>query len=226
LSGPPRVRRMPCLPRASAPHGRPEERLHAVARSAAGPVLRFAAPSLLTPARRGESLLSSPTGRAHRAGHAGGLPTAVHCLRCLGVGSSTETPSLRAVDRDGEGSADLRRRVSANRPSRSTRTATETPSTESMLTTQRRGTGSSPGSRPTSLTNPRIVVVHGATSARRCRGITASRERTTTGRRPISGISHYQTSPRAGNGVTARPAASRNDAKSPYAFGSSRGCSS
>jgi len=98
-----------------------------------------------------------------------------------------------------------RMRVSANSPIRSTRTATETLSTESRLTTQRRGTGSSPGSRPTSLTRPRIVVVHGATSARRCRGITASRESTTTGRRPIPALSHHQTSPRAGNAVTTGP---------------------
>jgi hypothetical protein len=93
-------------------------------------------------------------------------------------------------------------RASASRPSRSTSTATETLSTESRLTTQRRGTGSSPGFRPTSLTRPRIVVVHGAISARRCRGITASRESTTTGRRPISGSSHHHTSPRAGRAFT------------------------
>ncbi len=96
-------------------------------------------------------------------------------------------------------------RVSANRPSRLTSTATETLSTESRLTTERRGTGSSPGLRSTSLESPRMVVVHGATSARRCRGITASRDRTTTGRRPISAISHHHTSPRAGSALTRRP---------------------
>jgi len=37
------------------------------------------------------------------------------------------------------------------------------------------------------------------------RGITASRERITTGRRPISAISHHHTSPRAGNTLTKRP---------------------
>jgi hypothetical protein len=42
----------------------------------------------------------------------------------------------------------------------------------------------------------------GATSARRFRGITASRARTTTGRRSISAISHHQRSPRAGYVVT------------------------
>ena len=87
-------------------------------------------------------------------------------------------------------------------PSRSTSTATETLSTESRLTALRRGTGSSPGSSTTSLGRPRIVVVQGATSARRNRGIAASRESTTTGRRPISGSSDHQTSPRRGSEVT------------------------
>lgn len=93
-------------------------------------------------------------------------------------------------------------RVSRKRPNRLTRIATDTLSTESRLTAERRGTGSSPGSSTTSLTRPRIVVVHGATSTRRCRGITASRDRTTTGRRPISAISHHHTSPRAGRALT------------------------
>ena len=95
-------------------------------------------------------------------------------------------------------------RASLNRPSRSTRTPSETLSTESRLIADRRGTGSSPGSSTTSLTSPRMVVVHGAINARLCRGITASRESTTTGRRPISAISHHQTSPRAGSAVTTR----------------------
>ncbi len=89
-------------------------------------------------------------------------------------------------------------RASPNRPSRSTSTPTETLSTESRLTADRFGTGSSPGSRSTSLASARIVVVQGATSARRSRGIAASRERTTTGRLPISGNSHHHSSPRAG----------------------------
>jgi len=96
-------------------------------------------------------------------------------------------------------------RASLNRPSRSSSTASDTLSTESRLTAERRGTGSSPGSSTTSLTSSRIVVVHGAIRARRCRGITASRESKTTGRRPISGISHHQTSPRAGKALTTRP---------------------
>jgi hypothetical protein len=52
-------------------------------------------------------------------------------------------------------------RVSANRPRRSTSTATETLSTESRFTAERRGIGSAPGSRTTSLASLRIVVVHG-----------------------------------------------------------------
>src|SRR5436190_15307477 len=51
-------------------------------------------------------------------------------------------------------------------------------------------------SSTTSLASPRIVVVHGATSVRRRRGMAASRESTTTGRRPISAGSHHQPSPR------------------------------
>lgn len=50
----------------------------------------------------------------------------------------------------------------------------------------------------------RMVVVHGATNTRRSRGIAASRESTTTGRRPISGGSHHHTSPRRGRSVIAR----------------------
>jgi len=75
-------------------------------------------------------------------------------------------------------------RVSASRPSRLTNTPTETLSTESRFTAERRGIGSEPGSRTTSLASPRMFVVHGATSARSSRGIAASRESTTTGRRP------------------------------------------
>jgi hypothetical protein len=97
-------------------------------------------------------------------------------------------------------------RVSASRPSRLTNTATETLSTESRFTTERRGIGSEPGSRTTSLAGPRMVVVHGATSARRSRGIDASRDSTTSGRRPISAISHHHTSPRAGSAPTKRSA--------------------
>jgi hypothetical protein len=93
-------------------------------------------------------------------------------------------------------------RMPARRPSRLTSTATETLSIESKFATQRRGIGSDSGSRITSLASPRMVVVQGATSARRRRGIAASRDSTTTGRRPISAISHHHTSPRAGSDLT------------------------
>jgi hypothetical protein len=95
-----------------------------------------------------------------------------------------------------------RMRAPLSRPIRSTRTAIETLSTESRLTADRFGMGSSPGSRTTSLGSPRMVVVHGADSARPKCGMAASRERMTTGRRPTSGSSHHQTSPRSGVSVT------------------------
>ena len=56
-----------------------------------------------------------------------------------------------------------------------------------------------------------MVVVQGATSARRSRGIAASRDRTTTGRRPISANSHHHTSPRAGSALTRRRLLARPD---------------
>ncbi len=93
---------------------------------------------------------------------------------------------------------------SASRPILSVSTPRATLSIESKLTTQCCGTGSSPGSRTTSLGKPRTVVVHGAMTVRRRRGIAASRDNTTTGLRPMSGSSHHQTSPRAGNELTAR----------------------
>lgn len=104
-------------------------------------------------------------------------------------------------------------RLSASRPRRSTSTATDTLSTESRLTADRRGIGSSRGSRTTSLARPRRVVVQGATSALRSRGIAASRDKTTTGRLPASASSHHQTSPRAGSVITKplRPAETRRD---------------
>lgn len=95
--------------------------------------------------------------------------------------------------------------LSATLPRRSTRMAIETLSTESRFTADRSGTGSSPGSRRTSLARPRRLVVQGAMSARRRRGMAASRDRTTTGLRPISGISHHHTSPRAGSSVMKPP---------------------
>jgi hypothetical protein len=96
-------------------------------------------------------------------------------------------------------------RLSANRPRRSMRTAIDTLSTESRLTAERCGMGSSTGSRTTSLARRRIVVVQGATNARRSRGIATSRDRTTTGRLPASASSHHHTSPRAGSVIRRQP---------------------
>ena len=95
-------------------------------------------------------------------------------------------------------------RLSSSLPNRSVSVLTETLSTESRLTTDRRGIGSSPGSSSTSLANPRIVVVHGAISVLRSLGMATSRERTTTGRREMSGSSHHHTSPFMGIAVTRR----------------------
>lgn len=127
------------------------------------------------------------------------LPAGRPCRRAGGAeppappqpGQSTATARAAPI---------CRMRTSANRPGRSTSTATE-----SGLTAERLGTGSSCGSSTTSLARPRIVVVQGATSARRSRGTAASRDRTTTGRRPISASSHHHTSPRAGSALTRRP---------------------
>ena len=111
----------------------------------------------------------------------------------------------RAVDRDFKGCADGAH-LGVGKPAKpADQYATETLSTESRFTAERRGIGSEPGSSTTSLASPRIVVVHGATSARRSRGIAASRDSTTAGRRPISAISHHHTSPRAGSALTRRP---------------------
>lgn len=97
-----------------------------------------------------------------------------------------------------------RMRSSPNLPRRWVRVPIETLSTESRLTADRRGIGSSPGSSCTSLASPRIVVVHGAISALRSLGMATSRERTTTGRRAISGSSHHHTSPLAGRSFTTK----------------------
>ena len=62
-------------------------------------------------------------------------------------------------------------RSSPNLPRRSVSVPTETLSTESRFTADRRGIGSSPGSSCTSLASPRIVVAHGAIRARRSLGM-------------------------------------------------------
>ena len=125
----------------------------------------------------------------------------------LRIDASSTRPSWKFSDQDEQSTATERAahicriRTSPSRPRRSTRTATDTLSTESRFTAERRGTGSSLGSRTTSLARPRIVVVHGATTARPSRGMAASRDNTTTGRLPASASSHHQTSPRAGIGI-------------------------
>lgn len=91
-----------------------------------------------------------------------------------------------------------RMRSSLSLPRRLVRLPTETLSTESRFTADGRGMGSSLGSSRTSLASPRIVVVQGATRTLRSLGMAGFRERTTTGRRGISGSSHHQTSPLAG----------------------------
>lgn len=91
------------------------------------------------------------------------------------------------------------------RPRRSVSEPTDTLSTESRLTAERRGTGSSSTSSTTSLGSPRMFVVHGAIKARPRRGIAASRDKTMTGRREISGSSHHQTSPLDGRSFTTTP---------------------
>ena len=95
-----------------------------------------------------------------------------------------------------------RMRWSLRRPIRSISTPRDTLSIESRLTAERCRTGSSPGSRTTSLANPRIVVVHGAIRERLRRSMAMFLERMTTGRLPMSGGSHHHSSPRAGRGVT------------------------
>jgi hypothetical protein len=108
----------------------------------------------------------------------GSWPSQLSCIARVSLQwlQSTATSSAAQI---------CRMRWSLSRPMRSTSTPTETLSTESRLTALRRGIGSSPGSRTTSLARPRIVVVHGATSARPSRGIAASRDSTMTGRRAI-----------------------------------------
>jgi hypothetical protein len=64
-------------------------------------------------------------------------------------------------------------RESLRRPRRSTRSATETDSTESRLTALRLGTGSTPGSSTTSLASPRMVGRRAASAA----SISAARSR-------------------------------------------------
>ncbi len=153
----------------------------------------------------------SGSGQIHRQGHPrlSGSPRTVR--KRWTSSSSTSASSARGSglqpDRSTatEWAAQISfTRVSRNRPNRLTRMATETLSTESRFTAERRGRGSSGGSSTTSLSSPRIVVVHGATSARRCRGITACE----TGRRRVDGQSRPSrttTPPPGGSAVTNVP---------------------
>ncbi len=117
-----------------------------------------------------------------------------------GPSQPTNTDPYRAEQPTATFSAShtARIRASASRPRRSTRTPIETLSIESRLTADDRDTGSVSGSRTTSLGRPRMVVVHGATSALRSRGMAGSRDRMTTGLRPMSGSSAHHSSPRQG----------------------------
>lgn len=92
-------------------------------------------------------------------------------------------------------------RSSLSRPRRSTSETCDARRTESKLTAETSVTGSSPGSSTTSLGRPRMVVVHGAITASASRPSAASRNSTTTGLRPMSGVSHHQTSPQRGRSV-------------------------
>jgi len=115
-------------------------------------------------------------------------------------GATNGRPTLQRSQLTATSSASQISRIRSpdSRPKRSMSTPTETLSTESRFTADRRGTGSPGGSTTTSLGRPRIVVVHGAMRLLRSRGMAASRESTTTGRREMSGSSHHQISPLAG----------------------------
>lgn len=96
-------------------------------------------------------------------------------------------------------------RRSLSQPNLVTSHAWLTKWTESRLTADGIVTGSSPGSSTTSLANPRMVLVHGATIAVVKRSKAESRERTTTGRWPMSGDSHHHTSPQRGREAVTTP---------------------
>lgn len=151
---------------------------------------RNAAHAGFDPKRRGQRTptLRAPCGTARRRnGSSSPLASAVPLPPTTHHSHETATVTAAQI---------WRIRSSLNLPMRPTSNAVETLSNESRLTAERLGTGSSPGSSTTSLGKPRIVVVQGPTITRLNRWIAASRERTTTGRRPTSGGSHHQTSPR------------------------------
>jgi hypothetical protein len=116
--------------------------------------------------------------------------------------SCVETPQGSQPTAIARATHTSRIRASLSVPSRFVSAPTPTFSTESRLTDDLFGMGSSPTSSTTSLRSPRMLVVHGATRVLLSRGIATSLEITTTGRRGISGSSHHQTSPRTGKPIT------------------------
>lgn len=137
--------------------------------------------------------------------HASAWSSSRHAAHCGEVGGTMQIlfeRYWRQSTATSNAAQTSRIRASERRPNRSTSTPIATLSTESRLIADVLGMGSSPGSRSTSLGNPRTVVVHGATIDLPRRGMAASRESTTTGRRPMSASSHHQSSPRAGRGLT------------------------
>lgn len=144
-----------------------------------------------------EAPCDSKLPRARLSGDGAEVISTCHPARCERCGMLQSTATAKAVQTSCM-------RPSPNLPRRMVSVPTETLSTESRLTADRRGMGSSPGLRSTSLASPRIVVVHGAIRTRRSLGIAASRDRTTTGRRLISDSSHHHTSPLAGKSFTTR----------------------
>ena len=117
-------------------------------------------------------------------------------------------------------------RSSANRPSRSTRIAIETLSTESRLTTERSGTGSSPGSRRTSLGQ---VPDGGRAGGDQCAtvawddGVARQDDDGSTADLGHLAPPHLPARGQVGHeAATAR----RNEARSPHWSGSSSGCAS
>jgi len=109
--------------------------------------------------------------------------------RCAAMSSGffAETASVRAVDRDGdgEGGTDLPH-ARVGQPSEPFDEDCDGDAIDRVpVNCAAAGYRVLAGLEADSLTSPLIVVVHGATSARRCRGIRAPRETTTTGRRPM-----------------------------------------
>src|SRR5687768_9457220 len=80
--------------------------MRASIRPGAGQIYRGAA-TVAHAGRRSESRLSVPSRTAHLVGPAGRVAHGMCTVLRFWLGSATETASVRAVDRDGEGCADL-----------------------------------------------------------------------------------------------------------------------